>query len=101
MKINILYRHYAIEGTDGKGRPQWFQYEDCLKNLLKTINDYADVTIHIIMDGDSSTNFVNNYREHVTIHTIEGGSDQASFLEAHKYAKKFCLLYTSPSPRDS
>lgn len=88
MKINILYRHYAIEGTDGKGRPQWFQYEDCLKNLLKTINDYTDVTIHIIMDGDSSTNFINNYREHVTIHTIEGGSDQASFLEAHKYAKK-------------
>lgn len=88
MKINILYRHYNVEGTDGKRRPTWFTYENCLKNLLNSISDTTDVTIHVIMDGESSNNFIDKYKDQVTIHTFKGGSDQASFLEAHRYAKQ-------------
>jgi len=88
MKINILYRHYNVEGTNGKGRPSWFNYENCLKNLLSSISDTVDVSIHVIMDGESSNNFIDKYKDQVTIHTFKGGSDQASFLEAHRYAKQ-------------
>lgn len=87
MKISILYRHYNVEGTDGKGRPSWFSYEDCFNNLLESISDTTDVSIHVMMDGDSSTNFIGKYKDVVAIHNFKGGSDQASFLEAHRYAK--------------
>jgi hypothetical protein len=40
------------------------------------------------MDGESSNNFIDKYKDQVTIHTFKGGSDQASFLEAHRYAKQ-------------
>lgn len=88
MKINILYRHYNVEGTDAKERPDWFSYEKCLINLLESITDKKDVYIYVMMDGEPTDNFINKYSDQVTIKTIQAGSDQASFLKTYEYAKE-------------
>jgi hypothetical protein len=79
MKIHIFYRHYNISGTDGKQRPEWFDYEKCLQNLLHTTN--KNVFINIIYDGKlTDKNFINNYKNKVNkIFEITGGSDFKSF----------------------
>lgn len=87
MKLRIFYRHYNIEGTDGKGRPIWFDYEKCFINLINTIKKRTDVELHLIMDGKASSNFIRKYKEHYILHEIEGGRDYTSFRETYKIAK--------------
>lgn len=86
MKIHILYRHYNIEGSDLKSRPEWFDYEKCFKNLISTIQN-KNVDLHLIMDGDATKNFVYKYKEHYTLHTIKAGRDQASFNQTWEIAR--------------
>lgn len=86
MKIHILYRHYNIEGSDLKSRPEWFDYEKCFKNLISTIQN-KNVDLHLIMDGDATKNFVYKYKEHYTLHTIKAGRDQASFDQTWEIAR--------------
>ena len=88
MKLHIFYRHYAIEGTDQKGRPEWFDYEKCFINLLSTVKGKANVEVHVMMDGNASSNFINKYKEYFTLHEIAGGSDFTSFRETYKFAKQ-------------
>jgi hypothetical protein len=79
MKIHIFYRHYNITGTDGKQRPNWFNYEKCFQNLLNTVNE--NTSIHVIYDGDlNDKNFIHNYQQHISsITPIKGKSDFKSF----------------------
>jgi hypothetical protein len=86
MKIHIFYRHYNVEKTDGRGRPKWFDYEKCFSNLLSTLT--SDTELHIMFDGDSSTNFISNYKNHYTLHEFKAGSDQESFWETLRYIKE-------------
>lgn len=86
MKIHILYRHFNTEGNDYRGRPNWFDFEKCFKNLLKTIQG-KNVDLHLIMDGDVTTNFINNYKDSYTLHTIKAGKDQISFNKTWEIAK--------------
>lgn len=86
MKIHIFYRHYNIEKTDNRGRPNWFDYEKCFKNLLDTIMG-KNIQLHIVFDGDIETNFINNYKDKFTTHQIKAGNDQTSFNETIKIAK--------------
>jgi hypothetical protein len=87
MKIHILYRHYNVEGEGNKyNRPNWFDYEKCFVNLLNTIKD-KNVDLHVIMDGDSTGNFIENYKDKYTLHSINVGGDYNSYLETYKYIK--------------
>jgi hypothetical protein len=86
MKIHILYRHYNVEGAGNKSRPSWFNYEKCFINLLNTIEG-KNVDLHVIMDGDSTGNFIENYKDKYTLHSINAGGDYNSYLETYKYIK--------------
>jgi uncharacterized protein (DUF927 family) len=86
MKIHILYRHYNVEGAGNKSRPSWFDYEKCFVNLLNTIEG-KNVNLHVIMDGDSTGNFIENYKDKYTLHSINVRGDYNSYLETYKYIK--------------
>ena len=62
MKIHIFYRHYNISGNDNKGRPSWFNFEQCFINLLSTIEN-KNINLHLVMDGNVESNFINQYKE--------------------------------------
>ena len=60
--IHIFYRHYNIVTTDNRSRPKWFDFQKCFKNLLDTIEG-KDVQLHVVMDGVSKHNFINQYKD--------------------------------------
>lgn len=86
MKIHIFYRHYNIEKTDNRGRPNWFDYEKCYYNLLNSITtDSCNITV--IYDGsDMNNNWIFDYFKD-KIHYIKAGNDTLSFFETVKYIK--------------
>jgi hypothetical protein len=92
MKIHIFYRHYNIEKTDNKGRPSWFDYEKCFKNLLESLEDQwsnslKNVVLHVMFDGNINNNFISKYKEHYISHEFYGGSDSLSFFETISHVK--------------
>ena len=93
MKIHIFYRHYNISGNDNRGRPQGFDFEKCFINLLNTIEG-KNIDLHVVMDGNPKTNFVDKYKDKATIHQIKAGNDFPSFQETCKIAKN---IVTNPT----
>ena len=93
MKIHIFYRHFNIEGNDFKGRPKWFNFEKCFLNLLSTIKD-KNVDLHVVMDGDVYSNFIDKYKEHYTLHSIKAGNDQSSFFQTWDIVKNLNIPNT-------
>tara|TARA_R110000787_G_scaffold206630_1_gene316826 strand:- start:156 stop:833 length:678 start_codon:yes stop_codon:yes gene_type:complete len=87
MKIHIFYRHFNISGNDFKGRPEWFNFEKCFLNLLSSIEN-KDATLHLVMDGDVTTNFINKFADKYTLHSIKAGEDQSSFWQTWKIVKE-------------
>lgn len=71
--IHIIYAHYNVEGRGNKFRPQWFNYEKCFQNLLATTKDAQNITIHLVMDGKVSDNWIEKYKEHFVIYETVGG----------------------------
>ena len=49
--IHIFYRH-AQQNSIGRGRPEWFNYNNCFKNLEKSIINYNFINTTIAYDGD-------------------------------------------------
>lgn len=77
--IHIVYAHYNVEGSGNKFRPQWFDYEKCFLNLLATTKDIPNVTIHLVMDGKVSDNWIEKYKEHfVAYETVGGGMENVT-----------------------
>lgn len=86
MNIHIFYRHYNVCGSDSN-RPQWFDYEECFKNLLKTIGDSSNVKLTVVYDDSSGTdNWIFDYD--VDIVRVDGGSDFNSFKHTANLAKE-------------
>lgn len=70
-KIHIFYRH-TEKNKINNGRPEWFNYEKCFVNLLRTIENYRDrITLTVIMDGEISENFIEKYREKYDLHSMK------------------------------
>lgn len=86
MKIHIFYRHYNVEGSDFRNRPEWFDFEKCFFNLLDTIQG-KEVDLHVIMDGDYSANFIRKYADRYILHPISAGSDKLSFFSTWQIAR--------------
>lgn len=86
MKIHIFYRHYNIGGTDNKNRPNWFDFEKCFVNLLKTTQN-KNIELHIVFDGSVKDNFIEKYKDQYTLHEIKAGNDQSSFFQTWNIAK--------------
>jgi hypothetical protein len=70
--IHIFYSHYNVEGKDNKSRPEWFDYERCFVNLLETIKNSDNVTVHVVMDGKIENNWIKKYQDHFIGHEIVG-----------------------------
>lgn len=85
MKIHIFQSHYNITKTDHKYRPEWFDYEICLKNLLKSIKGY-NVDFHLVMDGKIEDNWIKKYKNDFISHEIEGGDMNKAALGMYKIA---------------
>ena len=60
MDIYIYYRH-AVKNKISPGRPPWFSYEKCFKNLLKTVENYDNIKLTLAVDGNISRDFVDQY----------------------------------------
>ncbi len=85
MKIHIFYSHYNISGTDYKYRPQWFDYEKCFINLLKTIEG-KNIDLHLIMDGKIEDNWIKKYNDKYISHEIVGGNMRDAGWQMFKIA---------------
>jgi hypothetical protein len=87
MKIHTFYRHYNASGTDGKQRPEWFNYEKCFQNLLYTSN--KNTSINVIYDGKlTDNNFIHNYKNQINrIIEVTGGGDFKSFQKTCEVIK--------------
>ena len=62
--IRIVYQHYPVSGygSSSKKRPEWFDFEDCFKNLLHTLSlTSIPWSIDILMDGEKSDNWIFKY----------------------------------------
>lgn len=83
--IHILYRHTQNISGIGKNRPEWFNYEKSLNNILNIINDDNRVLFHMLYDGNWENN---NYHPRIDkLVEFKGNSDFASFKFAWQYAK--------------
>jgi hypothetical protein len=81
--IYILYRHTSNISGLGKNRPKWFSYDKSLENILETIEGLDFVQLHLMFDGNYTSN---DPRIH-HVECFKGGSDWASYLYTWQYAK--------------
>ena len=97
--IRIIYLHYPVAGRDSsdKKRPEWFDFEDCFKNLLHTLSlTSIPWSIDILMDGEKSENWISKYLrfDKVMLHEYPpcGGSLQIQrifdFISASKWSSR-------------
>lgn len=85
--MHIIYRGTSNVSGAFSNRPDWFSYENCLLNILSTIENNNNVKFHLLWDG------VCNFSHSRIDKTIEftGGSDWNSFKYAWEYAKSLEL----------
>lgn len=85
--IHIYYSHYNVEGKGTKTRSEWFDYEKCFTNLLKSISDNPNITLHVVMDGKIESNWVRKYKDRYTGYEIEGGNMEKVTVELYTIVK--------------
>jgi len=86
--IHIFFRHYNTSGRED-WRPDWFDYELCFKNFIKTIDGNENISLTIIYDGDDNSNFIFKYGYKVV--RISAGSDLSSFYQTLDYIESLKL----------
>jgi len=86
MKLHIFYRHYNVQGTDNRNRPNWFDYEKCYDNLTSTINFNENVKLNIVYDGKEE-NWIKK-KKFNKFYEINAKEDMKSFWETVKIANR-------------
>ena len=87
MKIHIYYRH-AVTNSPGRWRPLWFSYENCFKNLLKTIKGYDNIDLTLALDGDINQDFTKNYQDKFTLFSTNYKSSLFSYRALLEHIKE-------------
>ncbi len=89
MTIHVIYRHTDNLGECGvgKNRPHWFSYDNCLNNILHTIDGVDFVKFHLIYDGVWKGN--DGRIDHVF--EINEKSPMGAWKQAWKYAQQLEL----------
>jgi len=91
MKVHIYYRHYNITVSDGKNRPEWFNYEKCYHNLITSLQSKSELfRINIVYDG-SSPNWIKQ-TNHNQLIEINAGGDFKSFQQTCEIVKNDSLV---------
>jgi len=85
MKIHIYYRHAS--NCTVKNRPNWFSFESCWKNLLKTIEGKENINLTLALDGDIDDDFTKDYQSKFELFTTNHGSSLLSYRDLLKYVK--------------
>jgi len=92
-KLHIFFRHVHIYEPTTKARPDWFEIENCFKNLVSTISEEnlpLKVDLTVMFDGtdesfndDFLSNFMKTYAAKsplkINIIKFSGGTDAKSF----------------------
>lgn len=98
-KLHIFFRHVHIYEPTTKARPDWFQIENCFKNLVATLsaqNLPLKVDLTVMFDGseasfndDFLSAFMKNYAGQsslkINIVQFSGGTDAKSFHHTINY----------------
>jgi Txe/YoeB family toxin of Txe-Axe toxin-antitoxin module len=87
MKIHIYYRHTS-NNVANPFRPQWFSYEKCFENLLKTIEGYDNIHLTLAMDGENVLDFTHKYKDKYTLFQTHNNSSLKSFKDLIEYVKE-------------
>ena len=89
--IHIFYRH-TNSTKIGPYRPEWFSYNKCFINLLKTIAFYKDIVkLNVVFDGDITKNSINHFSNLFNTIEINAGSDINSWNETNNIIKSQCV----------
>ena len=86
MKIHIYYRH-ASNNNLGRSRPEWFSYEKCFQNLLKTIEKYENISLTLALDGNIEDDFIKIYQDKFTLFQTNNQSSIQSWRDLLMYVK--------------
>jgi hypothetical protein len=87
MKIHIYYRHTS-NNIANPFRPQWFSYEKCFENLLKTIEGYDNIHLTLAMDGKNVLDFTHKHKDKYILFQTYNNSSLKSFRDLMEYVKK-------------
>jgi hypothetical protein len=87
MKINIYYRH-AVNNHHDRWRPSGFNYENCFKNFLQTIENYDNINLTLALDGDINQDFTKKYQDKFTLFSTNYGSSLLSYRALLEYIKE-------------
>lgn len=95
MILKIFYLHYNTKKAEHKDRPEWFNYENCLRNLLETLDSNTsglNVKLYLVFDGDEKSfidDFSSNYFKLNEV------------VESAGYSKEVHLIKGGSAPRSS
>lgn len=84
-KIHI-YLMDTSHNKPNSGRPEWFDYEKCFLNLIKTM-DPDRCTLNVIFDGDPKGHYLENALDKITLHEVDCGGERNTEM-AFKTAQK-------------
>lgn len=88
--IHIFYRHTNSTKL-GSYRPNWFSYNKCFINLLKTIAFHRDIVkLNVVFDGDITKNSIYTFSNLFNTIEINAGSDIGSWNETNQIIKHQC-----------
>jgi hypothetical protein len=83
MKIHIYYRHAS--NCIVRNRPNWFNFEDCWNNLLKTIEGNENINLTLALDGNIGDDFTKNYQDKFDLFQTNNGSSLLSYRDLLKH----------------
>jgi hypothetical protein len=89
--IHIFYSHHQVSGSEGlrKSRPNWFDYEKCFTNLLKSISGCHNIRLNVIMDGNIKDNWIYKYQDMYNWHEIIGGNMNTVTQKSYQIIKDY------------
>ena len=72
MKIHIYYRHAS--NCIVQNRPDWFSFEKCWENLLKTIEGKNNINLTLALDGNIEDDFTKKNQNKFELFSTNHGS---------------------------
>jgi len=83
MKIHIYYRHAS--NCIVQNRPDWFSFEKCWENLLKTIEGKNNINLTLALDGNIEDDFTKKNQNKFELFSTNHGSSLLSYRDLLKH----------------
>ena len=95
MILKIFYLHYNTKKSELKDRPEWFDYENCLINLLGTLEENTSnlyVQLNLVFDGDE-----NSFNDDFSSKYFKLNDR----IESKRYSREVYLINGGSAPKSS